>query len=87
MRQSRWILLGLALVIAGVGYLGRSTWSLYSDQAAVKERNERRMRAAEAERAKLLDEKARLESSVGQEELARKQGYRKPNERPLDLSP
>ena len=87
MRKMRWFVFGVVLVLAGVLFFNRKTWTLYRDQAAIEKRNDQRMRGAEAERAKLMDKKADLESSVGQERMAREQGYKKPKEKPLELGP
>ncbi|MGI8922573.1 MAG: hypothetical protein ACR2HJ_00800 [Fimbriimonadales bacterium] len=84
-RKSKWWILGLAIAVGGAVYLNRETWQIYRQQSAAKARNEERMQAVEAERTKLLDKKARLETAIGQEEQARISGYRKPDETPLRL--
>jgi len=85
--KNKWWILGLAIAVGGALYLNRGTWQIYREQSAVRSRNEARMRAVEAERAKLLDQKARLETPIGQEEQARRNGYKKPDETPLQLRP
>ncbi len=87
MKKFKVLILGAALILLGVIYLNRDTWRLYKDQMATKSRNDERMRAAETERAELIRRRAELSSPVGQERLARKQGYRKPGEQPLELHP
>ncbi|MBA3725449.1 MAG: hypothetical protein H0W86_03115 [Armatimonadetes bacterium] len=86
-RKSKWWILGLAIAVGGAVYLNRETWQIYRQQSAAKARNEARMQAVEAERTNLLDKKARLETAIGQEEQARINGYRKPDETPLRLRP
>ena len=41
------------------------------------------MRAAEDKKADLTRQRAKYESALGREELARKQGYRRPDETPI----
>lgn len=73
----------LALIVAA--FYNRSTWEHYRDQQRKREASDARKRAAEEERARLLEEKAELESPRGKEQQARGHGYVKEGERPLDL--
>lgn len=87
MRKAAAVAAGLLLAFAIAAYLSRDTWTLYVDQQTKAKASEARMRAAEEERAKLMNEKARLDTPVGREEAARKLGYRKPGEHSLPPTP
>jgi hypothetical protein len=43
------------------------------------------MRAAEHEKSDLVKQKARYESPIGKEQLARERGYKKINESPVEV--
>jgi hypothetical protein len=58
-------------------------WQVYSEQKKIADKSMKEMREAEKSRAELTKEKARFESSVGREELARNQNYRRPDEKPI----
>lgn len=72
-----------AIIVAGALYLNRGTIEIYSEQKQILQDSDARMKNAEAERARLLIEKARLESPAGKEELARKLGYKQAGEVPV----
>lgn len=83
MKKLIFVLIGAALVIGGAVYLNRGTIDIYAEQKQIQRDSDARMKAAESERARLLMEKARLESPAGKEELARKMGFKQPGEVPL----
>lgn len=58
-------------------------WQVYTEQKKIADKSVKEMREAEKSRAELTKEKARYESSVGREELARNQNYRRANEKPI----
>lgn len=87
MKKLRWWVLGLLVALLGAAYLNKDTFSMYQEQLAIKNKNEARMKAAEEERARLLNRRTQLESPIGQEELARQQGYKKKGEKPLIVLP
>ncbi len=73
----------LGAVALGVG-LSLRPWQVYREQRTKADTYLVEARRAEAQRIDLEEQKARYESPLGREELARERGYRKPNERPLD---
>lgn len=68
----------------GVG-LSLKPWQVYREQRRLADDAVREMRQAEGKKIELTKQRAKAESSIGREELARKQGYRKPNETPLEV--
>lgn len=77
----------LLVLAAGVGAaLSVESWRHYSAQNERAEAAQTEMRLAEAERTRLMRQQTRLESPIGREEGARKLGYRRANERPLEPS-
>jgi len=83
MKKLRWIVIGAVIAVIGAAYLNRDTLRILGDQLSNKNKSEQRMQAAETERAKLLDKRATLETSVGQERQARENGYKRKGEKPL----
>ena len=73
----------VAAVATGVG-LSLKPWQILTEQRELANKNISEMTAAEANRTKLIEQKVRLESSTGREEIARRQGYLKPGEQLLD---
>lgn len=68
----------------GVGlYFSRAPWQVYQQQKEISAKAAVQMRQAESERADLARKNAKLESSAGQEEQARQQGYLGPREEPV----
>ncbi|MFN8139801.1 MAG: hypothetical protein U0R49_08400 [Fimbriimonadales bacterium] len=83
MKRVFWVIAAVLIALVLASYFTRNTFKLYKEQEQIAKQSEQQLRKAELERAKLITEKARLENPVGQEEMARKMGYRKPNERDL----
>lgn len=76
----------VALALATGVALSIKPWQIYGEQRKLADGKAAEMVAAEAGRTKLMEQKARLESATGREEMARKQGYLKPGEQPLELN-
>lgn len=74
----------VAAVSAGF-FFARAPWQNLAAQKAEHRKQLRHTRSIEAERSRLLQEKASLQSPYGMEQKARELGYRKPYERPLEL--
>ncbi len=73
------------VVAASVGaYVAREPWGRYQEERALARRANEEMKKAEAERAQLIEQKARYKSPAGREELLRDSGYTKQGEQPLD---
>ncbi|MCC7434940.1 MAG: hypothetical protein IT363_09670 [Methanoregulaceae archaeon] len=68
----------------GVG-LSLKPWQVYREQRKLADDAIREMRTAESKKTELTRQRAQAESSLGREELARKQGYRRPDETPLEV--
>ncbi|MCH8274498.1 MAG: hypothetical protein IH851_06895 [Armatimonadetes bacterium] len=81
-----WILSALVAGVTAV-YLNLETWQLYREQMDLMRQGVERLRQAERQKAELQEEKARLNTPVGMEEAARRNGYRKPGEEPLRTEP
>jgi hypothetical protein len=73
-----------AAVTAGVA-LGLKPWKVYGEQRRNADAYLRDAQKSENDRVELERQKNKYESSLGREELARKNGYKKPNESDLDL--
>lgn len=85
--MARKALLNVVVVVAALGtglYLSRAPWKAYRQQRSLANAQMREMRDAERQRADLLHEEARVRSSVGREELARKAGFVRPGEERLN---
>jgi hypothetical protein len=83
MKRSAVINLAVVLlaVVAG-GVMSLRPWRGYRDQRAETDRQIGQMKTYERERANLLREEARANSSIGHEERARALGYVRPGQRP-----
>lgn len=68
----------------GVG-LSLKPWQVYREQRKLADDAIREMRVAESKKTELTRQRAKAESSLGREELARKQGYRRPDETPIEV--
>jgi len=68
----------------GVG-LSLKPWQVYREQRKLADEAIREMKMAEGKKIDLTKQRARAESSLGREELARKQGYRRNDETPLEI--
>jgi hypothetical protein len=75
----------VAAVAAGL-LLSAKPWQVYTEQRALADQSIEEMREAEKNRNELTRQKARYESSIGREELARKQGYLAEGERPIEIN-
>ena len=83
MKKLKWIVIGVAMAALGAAYLNRETLRILSDQLTLKQTSDERMKAAEAERARLLDRREGLQTSIGRERQARENGYKRQGEKPL----
>lgn len=68
----------------GVG-LSLKPWQVYREQRKLADEAIREMRVAESKKIELTRQRAKAESSLGREELARKQGYRRADEEPINI--
>ena len=76
---------GLVLLAAVVGgALAYKPWSAYLEQRRITAEQNAAMNEAERKIAASESERARLESRAGKEEAARKQGFLKNGEKPLE---
>jgi hypothetical protein len=69
----------LAAIATGIA-LSVKPWQVYAEQRAKADAAVEDMREAEQSRVQLTREKAKYEGSLGREELAREQGFRRPGE-------
>jgi hypothetical protein len=84
-RKNKWPALTLALGVLGMtAYATHDDWEAVRDQKAVAHRAEVDRQDAEADLVELTARRAKLETPAGQEEQARKLGYTRPGEAPLD---
>ncbi len=83
MKRMMVIVFGVAIALCIAIYLNRGTIDIFAEQKQIQKDSNERMKNAEAERARLLMEKAKIESPSGKEELARKMGYKQNGEIPL----
>ncbi len=79
-RKGMWNWIVVAAAVAAGLALSAKPWRVYVSQKEKAQQAQQDMREAERNRASLTRMKARYESSVGREELARKQGYTRPGE-------
>jgi len=79
-----WTITAILAVICGAIAASWKPWEQYNIQRKKRDAATAEMREAEKERAELTKEKARLESPIGKEELARERGFRRPGEIPLE---
>lgn len=85
MKKAAVVIIGCVIALGIAVCLNVGTLRIYQSQMSRKQESEARMRRAEEERAILLQKRSEAESAIGKEELARKQGYVRPNEEPLPL--
>ena len=71
-----------AAVATGVA-LSIRPWQVYREQKQLASDAVQEMREAEGKKTDLTRQKSKYESALGREELARKQGYRRADERPI----
>ncbi len=69
-------------IVTGI-MLSLKPWQVYGEQRRLADDAVKEMRGAEAKKTDLTRQRAKYESAIGREELARKQGYRRPDERPI----
>lgn len=89
-RKGLWNGLFIAAAIGAGIALSMKPWQVYEVQRDKASSAVQEMREAEHNRAELTRQKARYESSLGREELARKMGYTMPGEQPAqkdDVAP
>ncbi len=81
-----WIGIALLVVLGSVtGFaLSLKPWEKLREERSRATEAKKEMREVEKERADLLRQQARLDSSAGREELARQRGYKKPSEKAWD---
>jgi cell division protein FtsB len=84
-RTGFWIVLTLVAAAAGLG-LSYRPWKAYMDQRELTREQQRQMDEAEARRAELARELARLQNQSGREGLARDHGYVRKNEQTVEPS-
>lgn len=84
--QKRWGVLIFVTLAVGAGiYFSRGPWQAYQTQKQRTAESLTDMKRAEEERTELMRQRAKYESAIGREELARSRNYRMPNEVPLDM--
>lgn len=84
MSKRIWNLVFVGAAVATGIILSLQPWRVYTEQRMLADQKLAEMKAAETSRSRLLEEKVRLESATGREEVARNQGYLKLGERLLD---
>ena len=84
-RTNRWTTPALILgILAITAYATRDDWAGVQDRRSMAAAAERDRQAAEAELVELTAKRAKMETPAGQEAQARKLGYVKPGETPLN---
>ncbi|MBX3110920.1 MAG: hypothetical protein KF857_02835 [Fimbriimonadaceae bacterium] len=87
--MKRWTVYLSAVIVGGaVGLLcSAKPWQEAARQRSKSQGAKAEMRQLEAQRADLIGKTARFESANGMEAEARAHGYRRPDERPIDITP
>ena len=86
MTKTLWFTLAMLMAGISVGvYSGRMPWDTYRTQQAAADRATTDMQQAESRIADLIRLESRVHSTIGKQELARKQGYLNPGEVPLNV--
>ena len=84
-KANRWWTLALICgILAITAYATWDDWSGVRERRSIAKAAEKDRQAAEAELVELTAKRAKLETPAGQEEQARKLGYMKPGETPLN---
>ena len=84
-RKRFWFEVGFVLTALAVGVgFSLKPWRAYGEQRKVRDEYVDEMNRSDARIEELVRQRARAESPLGREELARKQGYRRPNELPIE---
>lgn len=86
MKSHGWITLTIILGLLAGLILSREPWKQYKSEKAQSHKAQAETKEILEERADLMSRKANLDSPQGMEEEARKQGYRKSYEKPIDLT-
>lgn len=87
MRRKRSLIWEIVFVLTAIGVgvgFSLKPWRAYNDQRKVRDGYSDELRRTELRIEELARQRARSESPLGREELARKQGYRRPNETPIE---
>lgn len=74
----------VVLAVSVGAYMAREPWGKYQEERALARRANEDMKKAEAERADLIRQRAKVKSPAGREELLRESGYVKQGEQPLN---
>lgn len=86
-RRFAWVIcVAIAAIATGLALSWRPWWD-FREHEVKRQQAVAEKRAAQAERSELLGQKARIETPVGKEELARSRGYVRPGEVPLEVAP
>lgn len=81
MTRNGWLNFGIAVIAIFCGVaLSAKPWQVYKEQRKAADEAIADMEKSEANRERLVREDAKYKTSVGREELARKEGYRKAKE-------
>jgi hypothetical protein len=87
MSKEGWLALAL-LACVGLGFFAsRTSWESYRTKEAASLEVRKRAEAVEAELVRTEIELARATDPIGRESLARRRGYRMPQESPLVIGP
>ncbi len=82
--MNKGVVVVIVLVAVALGFaLSLRPWQVAREQRKIADEAQREMRLAESKKTELTRQRAHAESSLGREELARKQGYRRPDETPI----
>lgn len=85
MSRKTWLNIVFVLLAVGTGVaLSTKPWKMYAQYRERANEAQAEMRNAEKSRADLMRLKARYDSPIGREELARKQGYTKQGEKSIE---
>lgn len=87
MRRISWTLCGIAIATTLGVALSVKPWRAYNEQRAKRDEAVAEMRQAERDRAEEMERLQRLQTPFGKEEEARRLGYRRPDEKPISVSP
>lgn len=83
MNKRIWNIVFVSVAVAlGIAF-SIKPWRVYVEQRSLARAQELEMERAERGRTRLVEQKARLDSGPGREELARRYGYMKPGEIPI----
>jgi hypothetical protein len=75
----------MVVIVVGAGIaFSLEPWRRYKEQEQKKEAKIAEMQRAEEQAEELVREKARAESALGKEELARRNGFTRRGEQPID---